>query len=195
MQFLPEGSPEQQRAFNDFQRLSSSPANAARLMHVLWNIDIRDLLPRVSCPALVLHARGDMRVPLEEGRQVAALIPGARFVPLESRNHILVENEPAWGRLVEEVRAFLREAAFAPRRAPMSGQLASLSGRERQVLDLIAKGLDNHQIADCLFLSEKTVRNHINSIFGKLGVENRAKAIVLAREAGLGGVGSGSGPT
>jgi pimeloyl-ACP methyl ester carboxylesterase len=70
-------------------------------------IDVRREAAEVRAPALVLHARGDGMVPFEIGRQLAAHIPGARFVPLESRNHVLLETEPAWARFVEEVRAFL----------------------------------------------------------------------------------------
>ncbi len=188
MQFLPEASPEQLRSFNEFQRLSSSPENAARHMSVLWNIDIEALAPKVSSRTLLLHARGDMRVPFDEGRQLAALIPGARLVALESRNHILLEDEPAWGQFLVELRGFLGETASRGTAGATSGCFAQLSLREREVLELIAQGLDNHRIAHSLVVSEKTVRNHINSIFGKLEVQTRAQAIVHARNAGFGNV-------
>ena len=118
-------------------------------------------------------------MPFEEGRLIASLIPGARFVPLESSNHLLLENEPAWQRWLEEVRAFLPAG-------PGRFGFAALTARERELLELIAQGRDNAQIAAQLELSEKTVRNHITSIFAKLDVENRAQAIVLARDAGFG---------
>jgi DNA-binding NarL/FixJ family response regulator len=131
-------------------------------------------------------------VPWEEGRQLAGLIPGARFALLESRNHILIESEPAWGRFVDELRAFLpgQEPAGT---GVLRGAFARLSKREREVLELIAQGLDNAQLAARLDLSEKTVRNHITSVFAKLEVDNRARAIVLAREAGFGAREAGSG--
>jgi DNA-binding NarL/FixJ family response regulator len=125
-----------------------------------------------------MHARDDARVPFEEGRLFASLIPGARFVPLESRNHILLESEPAWPRFLEEVEAFLPSASPAA--------FAGLTARERELLEFLARGLDNHQIAAHLALSEKTVRNMASSVFDKLGVESRAQAIVRAREAGFG---------
>ena len=193
MQFHPDGTPEQHRAFNEMQRLATTPQNAVRMMRARTEMDIRSLVPRVSCPTLVLHARHDQRIPYDEGRQIAALIPGARFVLLESRNHILTESEPAWERLVAELRAFLPAPETAALPGAAAGAFARLSAREREVLDLIAQGLDNAQIAARLALSEKTVRNHITSIFAKLEVDNRARAIVLAREAGFGARGAGTG--
>jgi hypothetical protein len=116
----------------------------------------------------VLHPDGDARVPFEEGRLFATLIPGARFVPLDSRNHILLEHEPAWRRWLEEVRAFL------PASAPAAGQGVSRAYAARGGAGRADRaGLDNAQIAARLTLSEKTVRNHITSIFAKLEVENR----------------------
>ncbi|MGQ0752043.1 MAG: alpha/beta fold hydrolase [Betaproteobacteria bacterium] len=182
MQFLPEGTPEQHRSFNEIQRNTVSAENAQKIMRTYEDVDIRALLPSVACPTLVLHARHDLRVPFDEARELAARIPGARFVPLESRNHILLEHEPAWGRWLEEVRGFL-----APGDARGAAVFSALTAREAEVLQHIAQGLDNAQIAARLALSEKTVRNHITSIFAKLEVENRAQAIVLARESGFGG--------
>jgi DNA-binding NarL/FixJ family response regulator len=147
-------------------------------MQTANQIDVTEDARRVSCPTLVLHGRQDERVPFEEGRLLATLIPGARFVPLESRNHILLADEPAFAQFVEELAAFLPSAG--------SAAFMELTARERQLLEHLARGLDNHQIAAHLELSEKTVRNHVSSIFAKLGVESRAQAIVMAREAGFG---------
>jgi serine/threonine protein kinase/alpha-beta hydrolase superfamily lysophospholipase len=108
-QFLPEGTAEQTRAFTDLQRMTTSPENAARIVGGFDHIDIQDLAAQLRVPTLVLHARGDMRIPFEEGRRVASLIPNVRFVPLESKNHILLENEPAWWKFLETVNAFLAE--------------------------------------------------------------------------------------
>jgi pimeloyl-ACP methyl ester carboxylesterase/DNA-binding CsgD family transcriptional regulator len=179
-QFIPEGTPEQHRWWNRLQQVTTSPQNAARFMRVFNDIDVTALAPRVACPTLVLHPTGDARVPFEEGRLIASLIPGARFVALESHNHVLLEQEPAWRRWLEEVRAFLPAASTG------GGAFDKLTPRERELVELIAQGLDNAQIAVRLEVSEKTVRNHITSIFAKLEVENRAQAIVLARDAGLG---------
>jgi DNA-binding CsgD family transcriptional regulator len=181
----PEGSPEQHRSITDMMRLSTSAQNAGRLLREFAGIDVRALAPRITCPTLVLHARNDGRVQFEEGLFFASLIPGARFVALDSRNHILLEDEPAWQQFVNETRDFL-PGKVPTETGACGGAFAALSAREREVLGLVAQGLDNHQIAGRLFLAEKTVRNHITSIFGKLEVQSRAQAIVRARDAGLG---------
>lgn len=178
--FIPDASLEQQRWFNELQRITMSPANALRFMKVLSEIDVEDLLPKVRCPTLILHPTHDAAVPFEEGRLMASRIPGARFVPLESGNHLLLESEPAWARFKEEVEAFL------PTMTSGSSTFARLTPRERELVELIAQGRDNAQIAANLGVSEKTVRNHITNIFAKLEVENRAQAIVLARNASFG---------
>jgi pimeloyl-ACP methyl ester carboxylesterase len=105
--FIPDATPEQMQWFNDLQRVTVSPENAFRLQHVFGRIQVRDLLAHVRAPTLVLHARHDGVVPFEQGRLLASAIPGARFVPLESRNHLLLEGEPAWERFLAETRAFL----------------------------------------------------------------------------------------
>jgi DNA-binding SARP family transcriptional activator/pimeloyl-ACP methyl ester carboxylesterase len=107
--FLPEGSAEQIHAFNELQRITSTPENAARIVQGFNTIDVRDLATQIRTPTLVMHARGDLRIPLEEGELLASLIPEARFVALESKNHILLESEPAWQRFLFEVDNFLKE--------------------------------------------------------------------------------------
>ena len=177
-QFLPGATLEQLRSLSELQRISCSAENAARLVRSYLEIDASGSAPRVRCPTLVVHARGDVRVPLKEGRKLASLIPGARLVVLESPNHILLSHEPAFQQFFEELAAFLSETSGV--------RLDALTGRENEVLERVAQGLDNAQIAAHLAMSEKTVRNHITRIFDKLGVANRPQAIVLARERGLG---------
>jgi pimeloyl-ACP methyl ester carboxylesterase/DNA-binding winged helix-turn-helix (wHTH) protein len=108
--FLPGGTPEQMSWFSDLQRLTTTPPNAVRLRTTSANIDVVDLAKQVAAPTLVLHATGDAAVPFEQGRELATLIPGARLVPLDSRNHILLEEEPAWSRFQQEIRTFLHES-------------------------------------------------------------------------------------
>jgi len=110
-QFIPEASKEQADWFNEFQRISSSPADAARNLWANGETDVTALLPQVKVPTLAMHARNDARVPFELGRRMAAGIPGARFVPLESQNHIMLEGEPALGRFLEELKAFIEPKA------------------------------------------------------------------------------------
>jgi class 3 adenylate cyclase/pimeloyl-ACP methyl ester carboxylesterase len=105
--FVPEATTEQMHSFNDLQRMSTSPQLAAKFWIEFGNLDVLDLLPRVTVPTLVLHSRHDAMVPFQFGRQLAASIPGARFVPLESKNHILLENEAAWPRFLAEIHRFI----------------------------------------------------------------------------------------
>jgi pimeloyl-ACP methyl ester carboxylesterase len=123
--YLPGATAEEMGWFNDLQRVSTSPENAVRLMDTFGGLDVTDLLPRVTTPTLVLHARADGSTPYAEGRALAAGIPGARFVTLESINHIVLSHEPAFARFHEEVRSFLGVAkgpsgapGAAPRLAP-----------------------------------------------------------------------------
>lgn len=182
-QFIPEGSAEQVRWFNELERLSTSPEHAARIVAAFGQIDVSELAAGMTCPTLVLHARGDARVPFEEGRRTAGLIPGARFVPLDSRNHVLLEDEPAFAQCFGAIQAFLDEHQAAPVHARA---FPGLTLGERALLELLAHGLDNLQIAAHLGLAEKTVRNKVSAVFGKLDAATRAQAIVRAREAGFG---------
>jgi len=109
--FIPNGSPEQIRWFADLQRVTTSAENAARIRRACDNIDILSLLPNVKVPTLVTHCRYDNVVPLEQGRLLAASIPNARFVTLESENHVLLSGEPAWDKFLEEVETFLELGA------------------------------------------------------------------------------------
>ena len=183
--FMPEATPDQMSWFNELQRRTTSSQNAVRFEEAFFSLDVTDLAPRVATPTLVLHAREDAMVPFDEGRRLAALIPGSTFVPLEGRNHIMLENEPAWRRFLEEMEAFIGEPPPGDRQVT-PGPIGTLSPREHEVLDLIAGGLGNAEIADRLHISPHTLRNHITSVFSKLQVETRAQAIVQAREAGLG---------
>jgi serine/threonine protein kinase/alpha-beta hydrolase superfamily lysophospholipase len=106
--YIPHNStPEQHQWFNDLQQISASPENAARILMLIDEINIRPLLPLVSVPALVFHGDGDRVIPAEEGRILATEIPGARFVPLNTANHILLAEEPAWRVFLEELGSFL----------------------------------------------------------------------------------------
>jgi DNA-binding NarL/FixJ family response regulator len=115
-------------------------------------------------PALVIHTRQDAAIPLEEGRLLATLISDSRFVQLESRNHILLEQEPAWSRFLAEVRAFLGVGAETPDQPPPAQPVfPELTSRESVILELIAQGLIIPK--SLTQVSPKTVRNHISHIF------------------------------
>ena len=178
--FIPRGSDEQIEWFNELCRKTTTPEMAANLLNVRATIDVLPLLPQVRTPTLVIHARNDAVTPIHEGRILAEGIAGAEFVELDSENHILLRDEPAWPRFRDVILEFM---GAAPARA--NDVFQSLSPREREVLALLAEGLGNAEVAARLSISEKTVRNHVTRLFDKLGVWTRAQAIVFAHDAGL----------
>lgn len=176
--FMPRGTKEQIDWFNDLQRWTASAENAARFEEAFYQIDVQELARGLPTPTLILHARNDAMIPFSEGRELAALIPSSTFVPLDSENHILLD-EPAFRTFLAELEAFLGSEVLP---APFD----ELTPREREVLELIARGHSNDEIAGRLSVSPHTVRNHINRVFAKLGVRDRAQAIVAAHRAGIG---------
>jgi pimeloyl-ACP methyl ester carboxylesterase/DNA-binding CsgD family transcriptional regulator len=183
--FVPDASPAQEQWFNDLMRITSKPEIAARVYEASADVNVTDRLAHVTVPTLVIHGRDDACIPYSEGRTFATGIPGARFVTLESRNHILLESEPAWARFRDAFSEFVGQGARKPENRAENVCFEELTARERDILRLVARGLSNAEIAQQVSISEKTVRNHLTSIFSKLGVVSRARAIVLAREGGL----------
>jgi len=182
--FVPDGTTEQMTWYEDLLRKSTTPETAVRLFEARGEIDVRDLAPEVRAGTLVVHARDDRVVPVEEGRLLAALIPGARLVLLESANHILLVDEPAWRYFVSELYAFLGTAPPAP--PPV--EVVDLSARELEVLELVAAGLTNEAMAERLYLSVRTVERHLSNIYAKLGVSGKAaRAGAAARFSRLSG--------
>jgi pimeloyl-ACP methyl ester carboxylesterase/DNA-binding CsgD family transcriptional regulator len=184
--FQPSGTLAHYKSWSEQQALATSPETAATLLEIGWNTDVRDAASQLKCPTLALHVDRDTVVPIEVGRELASLIPGCRFAQFDGDNHMPLAEEPAWGRIVAEIDGFLKPADAEPAAQPASLPLDDLTARERDVLDAVAQGLDNNEIAAALGMSEKTVRNHITRVLDKIGVEHRYQAIVRAREAGLG---------
>lgn len=176
-QFIPGGTPEQWQWWTELQRSSASAEVAARTLEAFYEVDVVADARALDLPTLVMHSTGDLRVPFDEGRRLAALIPGARFVALQSSNHVLLEGEAAWAPFLEALNGFLDEETAS------ASPAASLTAAESAVLDLLAQGLGNQAIADRLGKTEKTVRNQLSVIFAKLGVATRAEAIVQALKA------------
>lgn len=173
--FVPAAPPEVREGLNEQQRRSCDGPRAAEIMRARAEVDVRPLAPRVRAPTLVLHCEGDRVTPVELGHAIAASIPEARFESLPSSNHVPLGHEPAFRRFCDAVVEFVCGAARAPR----------LTRRERALAGLVAQGLDNAQIAAHLGVADKTVRNALSALYGKLGVDNRARAVVRARELGL----------
>lgn len=179
--FVPGATPEQFDWFNELCRRTTTPENATELLKARLVVNVRDLLPQVRVPTLVMHATHDEAVPFSCGRMLATEIPDAEFVQLDSRNHILLAHEPAWAVFKEAVLAF----TGAPAIGATDPLFAALSSRESDILAALVAGRSNTEIGVALFISEKTVRNSLTRIFEKLGVKTRTQAAVLARDRGF----------
>jgi pimeloyl-ACP methyl ester carboxylesterase/DNA-binding CsgD family transcriptional regulator len=184
-QSIPDATPDQTRAFSDLMQAAGGTKTGVSVLRALYEVDVRALASKVRCPTLVLHPTNNFRVPHEEGRSLAALIPQARFVPLNSRNAFLLEQESAWRVFESELQTFMSDRGSTS--GPVQGlDVEELTPREREVLELIAQGVDNGRIANDLRISEKTVRNYVSAVIEKLGFHSRSEAIVRARDAGFG---------
>lgn len=172
--FLPEADVLHTQWLNEFQRVSASPEMAATIFEELCRIDVRDSLSALRIPAIIIHRRGDSAVYFDSGRELAAHIPGARFVPLEGKNHCILEQEPEFKILLEVIEQFVSEvAAKCPRPE-------GLTPREVDVLRLIAGGRTNREIAAELVLSPRTVGRHITNLYAKIGARGKADATAYA---------------
>jgi pimeloyl-ACP methyl ester carboxylesterase/DNA-binding CsgD family transcriptional regulator len=167
--FVPDAGPEQIEWFNELCRRTTTPEIATRLLTARAEANVRELLPQVRVPTLILHARHDEVVPFYSGQTLAAEIPNAEFVQLE----------PAW-----EVfkSAFLRFTHSQAPAASVNPLFSTLTEREQEILRALVAGRTNTEIGAALFISEKTVRNALTRIFEKLGVKTRTQAAVLAQD-------------
>lgn len=183
------GAREEQRVWLDeLQRVAVDAETALVSRRERNRADASHLLASLTAPALVLHAVGDRMNDFSQARHLASEIPGARLVALQSRNHITLEDEPAWRVYAAELRAFLTEGADDVGR-PAYGPVEGLSPRETEVLALAAEGLGNSGIAERLALSDRTVERHLHNVYTKLGIEGRS-----ARTAAVARYLSGRGP-
>jgi pimeloyl-ACP methyl ester carboxylesterase/DNA-binding CsgD family transcriptional regulator len=175
--FDPHASGDQIGAYTRMQRAAASAEAASHFLELDLRADLREVLPHVRVPALVLHRRGDRVVPIGRGRELAALLPHARFVPLNGDSHL------PW---LDDQRELFRALAGFLRHDPAPEPEASpLTGRETEVLRLVATGMTNREIASTLVLSEHTVHRHIANILRKLTLTSRAAAATQAARLGL----------
>ena len=176
---IPGASEEQMLWLDELQRVAASAQTASDALRERSRADCVELLGELDVPTLVLHSVRDLMNPFEGARLLATRVPGARLVAMDSDNHILLGDEPAWPVFLDEVRAFMA-ADGAPE--PSVGQL---SPREREVLELVADGCSNEQVADALTLSVRTVERHLHNVYAKLDVHGSsartAAAVALAR--------------
>jgi pimeloyl-ACP methyl ester carboxylesterase/DNA-binding CsgD family transcriptional regulator len=177
--FIPGASESQMRWFDDLEQRSTDGETARTMSRVRAQIDVSEQARTLTCPTLVIHADNDEAVPFEEGRRLASLIPHARFVPLHGKNHILLANEPAWPRFLEEVSAFVGSTGEPELPA---GPIQPLTDRELHVLRYVAEGKSNEEIAGALALSVRTIERHLGNAYTKLGLSGKsARAAAAAR--------------
>lgn len=172
--FIPGASEEQMSWFDDLQRMSTSARNLIAARIARYHIRVTDELAKIEAPTLVLHARDDRVLEFENGREVATRIPNATFVPLESGNHILLADEPAWRTFVDRVEEFMRPDRQPTEADALAASSQALTPREIEILRLAAEGLDNASIAEALVLSVRTVERHLSNAYLTLGISGKA---------------------
>jgi class 3 adenylate cyclase len=160
--FMPDADAGAIQEFNEFQRISASPENAAALLSAMRDTDVSELLSQVRAPTLVVHCRGDAVVPFEAGRELAVGIPGARFLPLDSRNHAMLVHEPAAELLGKAVDAFLAEGEEAAVELAPSG-LATILFTDVEGSTALTQRLGDAGARDVLREHERIVRQQLKS--------------------------------
>ena len=180
--FAPGMNAADRDAFVEYQRSAAKAGTAADLLQLTYEYDVRDLLPTIEVPTLVVHRAGDRAIPVSGGRELAALIHGAQLVVLDGDAHLLWHSSP------EDVLIAVAEFLGLPapvRSASEATGIDELSGREREILGLVAEGLSDAEIAKQLVLSPHTVHRHVANIRRKLGLRSRSAAAAVAARAGL----------
>jgi pimeloyl-ACP methyl ester carboxylesterase/DNA-binding CsgD family transcriptional regulator len=172
--FLGADAPDAQERFARLQRESADAETAARLLELVYGIDVSADVPRVAAPAVVVHRRSDRAVPYELGRRLAAALPQATFVPLAGSAHL------PW---YEDGDAVVRAWRGTAREPAATSE--PLSAREREVLALVARGLTDQEVAEQLVLSPHTVHRHVANVRRKLGSTSRSAAVAEASRLGL----------
>ena len=181
--FLPDADSQSLDWFAQYQRASATPDMAARVLEAIYRSDVRASLRHVVAPTLVLHRADDRAVPFEAGREIATLVPGARFRPLAGAVH------PPWrgdtGAVLAAMSDFIRLGRYPIEPAEPQASDTALSERELEVLRLVAEGMSNEEIADRLALSPHTVHRHVANVRAKLDQPSRGAAAAAAIRAGL----------
>jgi pimeloyl-ACP methyl ester carboxylesterase/DNA-binding CsgD family transcriptional regulator len=180
--FLSGADAAEHERFARLQRESATADTAAALLRLVYRLDVRDCLPLIRQPATIVHRRDDRAVPYQLGREVAAAIPGATFIPLQGTSHF------PWHGDVDSVVRACRQA-LAPQQPPPHEPVEPgpvvLSHREREILACVARGLGDRDIAAQLQLSPHTVHRHVANIRRKLGSPSRTAAVAEAARLGL----------
>lgn len=171
--FMPQATSEQQHDFDEYQRLTATPEMAVQCLKAMFKIHVKEDAKRVQCPTLIFHAREDRLILFEQGRKLAALIPNAHFVPIESTNHVPFAGEACWPHIVQEMRQFLGEDEAKV-------ETFVLTPRQLEVLRFVSHGKTDKQIAKELSLSPRTVEMHVAGALKQLHCATRAEAVHIA---------------
>jgi pimeloyl-ACP methyl ester carboxylesterase/DNA-binding CsgD family transcriptional regulator len=186
VRLMPDATPVQLQWYSDAVQRSASADSAVRMAKASDDIDIVDRLEQVAVPTLVTHCTGDACIAFREGELIGAVIPGARFVSLDSRNHLLDQAEPAWQLLVEELRAFFDDpSAVGSSEELHRPSVLGLTPRQAEVVRLLAGGLTDQQIASTLSISARTVSNRVQGILERTNSANRTQAVARVIRGGL----------
>ena len=180
--FLGAADAAEHERFARLQREAATAETAAALLALVYRLDVRDRLPAVRAPTTVVHRRDDRAIPFRLGREVAAAIPGATFIPLQGSAHF------PWHGDVDSVARACREAlvpAQTPTHREIDAEPILLTDREREILSCVARGLSDREIAEQLVLSSHTVHRHVANIRRKLGRTSRSAAVAEAARLGL----------
>jgi class 3 adenylate cyclase len=168
--FIPDADAEAIRQFNEMQRISASPENAAALLSAMPDTDVSELLSQVRAPTLVVHCRGDATIPFESGRELAAAIPGARFLPLDSRNHAILPHEPAAEALGKAVDEFLGEGEEgtppAPEPSRQAGGLVTILFTDMEGSTSLTQRLGDAKAQEVLRTHNRIVRDALKAHTG-----------------------------
>ena len=181
--FSPRASPEQLDAFDRMQQRANTPEMATRTLDAQFRVDVKADARSLRCPVLVMHVSGDQLIHASQGRSLAGLIAGARFVPLPGDYHLPLPGDPAYDQLISEALSFLGADTTAPANA-------SLTPRQREVLQHVAAGHTDKLIARQLGLSPRTVEMHVAAALRVLGATTRAEAVHRAMQQRLLEIGS-----
>ncbi len=176
--FDPHASGDEIAEHTRMQRAAATAEAAAIFLELDVTADLRSVLPYVHAPALVLHRRGDRTVPIGRGRELASLLPNARFVPLSGDTHLPYLDDQR--EVMRALAGFLHHES-----TPKLDDASPLTSRETEVLRLVATGMNNREIASTLVLSEHTVHRHVANILRKLAQSSRAAAATSAARSGL----------
>jgi ATP/maltotriose-dependent transcriptional regulator MalT len=176
--FDPHASGDEIAEYTRQQRRAASAEAASIFLELDLAADVRSVLPHVETPTLVLHRRGDRTVPFGRGRELASLLPNARFVPLTGDSHLPWRDDQR--ELMRALAGFLQSDAAAE-----TDDDSPLTSRETEVLRLVATGMSNREIATALVLSDHTVHRHVANILRKLAQPSRAAAATQAARAGM----------